>query len=199
MGSRYWIGTIFNWEIPSSLPVGVTWAKGQSEICPTTGRSHIQLVVGLAAPQRLSWLKSNIAVGHWEPTRSKLADEYVHKEATSVPGTRFELGIKAFRRNVATDWDAIRTSAKSGNLDEIPSDIYVRYYNSLSRIASDNATPLALERECHVFWGATGTGKSLRAWTEAGVCAYSKDPRSKWYLLLIKVVWIPRSDACCYG
>lgn len=56
-----------------------------------------------------------------------------------------------------------------------------RYYNSLCRIASDNAKPLAVERTCYVFWGKTGTGKSLRAWTEAGQDSYGKDPRTKWW------------------
>lgn len=40
---------------------------------------------------------------------------------------------------------------------------------------------MSVEREVFVFWGRTGTGKSQRAWNEAGVQAYSKDPRSKWF------------------
>jgi len=32
-----------------------------------------------------------------------------------------------------------------------------------------------------VFWGRTGTGKSRRAWEEAGLSAYSKDPLSKFW------------------
>jgi len=32
-----------------------------------------------------------------------------------------------------------------------------------------------------VFWGVTGSGKSRRAWDEAGMEAYSKDPRSKFW------------------
>lgn len=32
-----------------------------------------------------------------------------------------------------------------------------------------------------MFWGRTGTGKSKRAWEEAGVQAYAKDPRTKWW------------------
>lgn len=32
-----------------------------------------------------------------------------------------------------------------------------------------------------MFWGPTGTGKSHRAWEEAGVEAYSKDPRTKFW------------------
>lgn len=32
-----------------------------------------------------------------------------------------------------------------------------------------------------MFWGATGTGKSRRAWDEAGLSAYPKDPRTKFW------------------
>jgi len=32
-----------------------------------------------------------------------------------------------------------------------------------------------------VFWGDTGTGKSHRAWEEAGCGSYSKDPLTKWW------------------
>jgi len=32
-----------------------------------------------------------------------------------------------------------------------------------------------------VFWGRTGTGKSRRAWDEAGLEAYAKDPATKWW------------------
>lgn len=32
-----------------------------------------------------------------------------------------------------------------------------------------------------VFWGRSGSGKSQRAWTEAGADAYCKDPSTKWW------------------
>lgn len=181
MGSRYWLGTIFRDEPFSELPAGSNWIKGQCEICPTTGRRHVQFVVGFEKQQRLAAVKRYLGEGHYEPTRSVKADEYVHKDATSVPGTRFEFGTKAFRRNVAHDWDQIKALAQSGELESIPSDIYVRYYHALSRIAIDHLQPVAVERNCYVFWGTTGTGKSLRAWSEAGPSAFSKDPRTKWW------------------
>lgn len=38
-----------------------------------------------------------------------------------------------------------------------------------------------MERSCMVFWSPTGSGKSRRAWQEAGVDAYPKNPRTKWW------------------
>jgi hypothetical protein len=32
-----------------------------------------------------------------------------------------------------------------------------------------------------VYWGPTGTGKSRRSWDEAGLDAYPKDPRTKFW------------------
>lgn len=55
------------------------------------------------------------------------------------------------------------------------------YYRSLTAIALDHIQPVAIQRMVFVFWGSTGTGKSRRAWQEAGVQAYCKDPRSKWW------------------
>lgn len=52
---------------------------------------------------------------------------------------------------------------------------------TIRAIASDYDQPQAMLRHACVFWGPTGTGKSRRAWEEAGVHAYPKDPRSKFW------------------
>ena len=41
--------------------------------------------------------------------------------------------------------------------------------------------PIAIERKIKVFWGPTGTGKSRRAWDEAGMDSFPKDPRTKFW------------------
>lgn len=38
-----------------------------------------------------------------------------------------------------------------------------------------------MDRSCVVYVGPTGTGKSHRAWEEAGPDAFSKCPRTKWW------------------
>lgn len=71
--------------------------------------------------------------------------------------------------------------AITNNLEDIPSDIYIRCYNQIKRIAMDHLKPIATEKVVNVFWGGTGTGKSRRAWDEATFDAYGKDPRTKWW------------------
>lgn len=79
------------------------------------------------------------------------------------------------------DWEAIRDAAKRGDLDSIPADLYCRYYGSFKRIATEHLQPVAVERRVVVYWGFTGVGKSRRAWDEAGLEAYPKDPRTKFW------------------
>lgn len=63
----------------------------------------------------------------------------------------------------------------------IPADIRVVRYKTIRAIAVDYCTPQAFERTCTVYYGPTGTGKSRRAWEEAGISAYPKDPRTKFW------------------
>lgn len=96
-------------------------------------------------------------------------------------GTQFDFGAKPIRVNSKTDWESVWVSAKAGDLLKIPARIRVVSYRTLRGIAADYCKPVAIVREVHVFWGPTGTGKSRRAWLEAGDDAYCKDPRSKFW------------------
>lgn len=63
----------------------------------------------------------------------------------------------------------------------IPANVRVVNYRTIRSIASDYSKAVGLERKCMVYWGKTGTGKSRRAWDEAGLDAYCKDPRTKFW------------------
>lgn len=152
---------------------------------PSGGFVHWQLVAYFKSRVRLRTVKSIFGESiHAEPTRSDAAAKYVHKDETSVMGTRFEFGtIPNATRNLRDhkDWEAIKCAARQGRLDDIPPDVYCRNYNTLKRIAVDHMAPVAIERTITVYWGSTGVGKSRLAWDQAGLNAYPKDPRSKFW------------------
>ena len=145
------------------------------------GFVHWQLVVSASTKITLASVRATFGPIHAEPSRSDASRAYCWKEDTRVAGTQFELGELPVRRNSKSDWDAILVAARAGRIESIPADIQVRCYNQLRRIGSDYVQPLPMERSAKVFWGRTGTGKSRLAWEEAGLEAYAKDPRTKWW------------------
>nr|WAE42503.1 MAG: replication associated protein [Cressdnaviricota sp.] len=182
MAARYWILTIPHAQFTPYHVPGVDWLKGQLECGAQDGYLHWQLVISFPRAYRLAGLKKLFGNAlHAEPTRSDAADAYVHKEDTAVAGTKFEFGFKTSRRNRVRDWDAVWESAKRGELLDIPSDIRIRCYSTLQRISKDHLQPVAMERDVQVFWGRTGSGKSRLAWERAGLGAYPKDPRTKFW------------------
>lgn len=177
----YWLCTIPHYAFTPYLPPGVEYIKGQLERGAETGYLHWQLLVVLSKRGTLRTMRQLFGDFNHEQSRSVAADAYVWKEETRVEGTQFELGAKPVRRNKKCDWERVWLLAKSGEFEAIPENVRVQHYRTLRAIRSDYAKSVGMERTCFVFWGATGLGKSLRAWDEAGVDAYPKDPRTKWW------------------
>ncbi|QGH72655.1 MAG: Rep protein [CRESS virus sp. ctczB4] len=177
----FWLLTIPHYGFTPYLPPGCSWIKGQLER-GEGGFLHWQIIVAFQSRCRLRGVKQIFgSEAHCELSRSAAANEYVWKEQTRVEGTPFELGAKPIRRNSQTDWESVWTAAKSRDLEAIPAHTRVLCFRSILSIASYFDTAIAVERSVQVYWGRTGTGKSRRAWEAAGVDAYSKDPRSKFW------------------
>lgn len=168
-----------NMEKPSLLPQGIVYMKGQAER-GEGGFEHWQFVVVTHRKCRASAVKRKFGQSaHVEVTRSAAANEYVWKDDTSMgEETRFEIGTMPIQRNEKKDWEQVWNNAKRGALMEIPADIRVRSYKTLRQIEKDHMDPVAMVRKTVVYWGASGLGKSRRAWYEATFRAYPKSPTS---------------------
>lgn len=177
----YWLLTIPHASFTPYKPPGIQHIRGQLEL-GDGGYLHWQILVAFSRKCRLASVKKTFGTTcHAELSRSEAAADYVWKDDTRVAGTQFELGEPAFRRNDSICWENVRTMARSGRLDDIPASVYVQHYNSLKRISADNLVPTGIQKEVVVYWGRTGSGKSRRAWDEAGLDAYPKDPRTKFW------------------
>lgn len=178
----FWLLTIPQHVFTPFLPQCCKWIRGQLERGGDTGYLHWQLLVAFSSKVSLKGVQECFGSGiHAELSRSESADSYVWKELTYVDGTRFELGCKPIRRNSKIDWENVWEAAKAGNIDGVPASIRVQSYRAIRTIGSDYSKPVPVERTVYVFWGSTGTGKSRRAWDEAGFDAYAKDPRTKFW------------------
>lgn len=180
---RYWLLTIpaADWE-PTELPQGCIYAKGQKEIGANTNYEHWQVLAIFKRGVRLAAVKRAFGQRcHAEPSRSVAAETYVWKQDTRVEGTQFELGQTPFKRNSKTDWDAAKSLAKAGRIDDVPADVFIKYYNTLKTIARDYMGEVADLGSTAGIWihGPPGVGKSHFA-REQYPGAFLK-PQNKWW------------------
>ena len=155
---------------------------GQLEQGENTNYLHWQILCAFKKKASLRTVKECFGDScHAELSRSSAACEYVQKEETRVEGTQFEFGAKPFQRNSKVEWESVWTAAQSGDMAAIPANVRVVNYRTIRAIAADHSRPIGMVRECFVYWGKTGTGKSRRAWDEGGMDSYCKDPRTKFW------------------
>lgn len=179
---RHWLLTIPGDTFVPHLPQEVAYIKGQKECGEQTSYQHWQVYVVFKRSVRITVVKEIFGERcHAEATRSEAARDYVWKQDTRVAGTQFELGVLPLQRNKKEDWRKILDCAKSGLFDQVPPDVLVRYYSNIRKVYYDFMKPEEVVRQVVVYWGPTGVGKSRKAWSEAGVDAFPKNPLTKFW------------------
>jgi len=133
-----------------------------------SGTPHLQGYVSFANPRRFNAIKKTLPVGsHIEAAlgNSQQNFDYCTKdndyfEKGTRPKTAKEGGAMEKKR-----WDDAMQSAKDGRLDDIPTDIRVRYYRTWKQIKSDYMPPVPDADDTTGIWyyGEAGAGKSRTA------------------------------------
>lgn len=165
-----------------------------------SGTPHLQGFVIFKSQQRLSAVKKVLERAHWEPSRgsSSQAADYCKKDGKfeefgALPKSAGEAGGEAEKSR----WDVARKRAAEGNLDEVPSDIYIKYYRTLKEIAKDHMVKPDDASGVTGVWlyGEPGVGKS-RAVAEVFPAAYKK-MQNKWWdgYQNEEVVWLDDFDS----
>jgi len=153
------------------------------EVAPTTGTPHLQGYISFDNPRTLNGIRTLLTGCHIEVARGTSLENFTYCtkggdffERGQRPLTQQEKGAGEKRK-----WDEIWDLAKQNKLEEIESQIKIRYYHTLKRVAQDHMVlPSALESVCGVWiYGSSGSGKSHSAITQ-NPGAYMK-PRNKWW------------------
>lgn len=160
----------FAGRLPGSLILGAIW---QLELCPTTGRRHLQGFVKFKRPVRMQQcidqLKlRGVHVERRHPDSTDLAAiDYASKEDTRLEGP-WRQGKLETARGARNDLAAIHSALRAGASDAALSDdyfgSYLRYYRGISQWRALHAPRRREKTQVIVFHGPTGTGKSQAAW-----------------------------------
>lgn len=154
----------------------------QPEVCPDTGRTHLQLFIQFTRAVRGSHVHSfvcpspefadNCRTFHLEVSRdAESARNYCRKEETRLQGAEAyetgEFATQGKRTDISQVCELVQSGATIREAFELHPSTMVRHYKGI--IAYRNITARNRERapEVRIYWGDTGTGKSRRAFFEA--------------------------------
>nr|UBJ25962.1 replication-associated protein [Sichuan rat gut-associated circular DNA virus 3] len=201
---KNWCGTVFDLEADAWLREGpevwlkhlvdcgtCTYAVGQLEEAPDTGKQHIQCFLQLKKPARLSWLKRHVhETAHWEAMKGTAAEasEYCKKLDTRVLGP-WEFGtITAKGKKMGLDdaVEMVRSGAPIHDIVEAFPAVWVHHGRGLMdvrqrlNLEADRRQIGPEGPEVWVLYGPSGTGKSrtvAHEWPDA----FWKIPGEKWW------------------
>lgn len=167
--ARSWCWTWNNPTTEPVLPTGARYLVFGREI-GESGTPHLQGFITWENQVRLSTCRSFLSQAHWEIARGHpvQAADYCKKDGDFLEyGTPPMTSEQAGNRE-AERWKSAKLAAQENRLDDIPDDIYIRYYRTVKEIAKDHITmPNPLDQLCNEWWhGESGTGKSRKAFDE---------------------------------
>lgn len=152
-----------------------------------SGTFHAQGTIVMSKPMTVYAVKKleSMKRAHVEIMKGRLeqSEAYCSKDGKvemygDRPRTQKEKGDGEVER-----FDLARAAAKEGRFDDIASDIYLRNYSSIHKIARDNLIEPPAREVLENYWifGPSGCGKSVAALEKYGDRAFLKKCDNKWW------------------
>jgi len=142
----------------------IKYLVAQTEICPSTGRRHVQGAVVFSGTTRMAGIKKMMPTAHVEVAKHwEAAMKYCRKEDTRAPGTEpMEYGAlqQGLRSDLVQLTDKIKTGTPMRDIASEHPDTWVRNYKGLGALQALLFPARAIERKVALFWGVTETGKT---------------------------------------
>lgn len=162
----------------------VKYAKWQLEEAPTTKTPHLQVCVIYKEARTISAVIKDFPGAHVEIAKSQDALlHYVSKEGSRLDGP-WEYGeppAQGKRSDLKRAMESAVSGATQLELMESHPTVMARYSTFISTYKkAKTAGVLRKDLQVKVYWGASGTGKSRRAFEEYPN-AYRKANASKWF------------------
>lgn len=195
---RRWCGTLNSspecgwsaWVKQASEKEAVAYIVAQVERGEQTEHEHLQFYMQFSRSVRLNWLKEKIsAEAHWEPARgdAEKARAYCMKQDTRVAGP-WEYGKWAKQgqtRGLVQAAEMITQGAPMREVAEQFPTEYIRHHKGMQSLWAQvrlqhRKIDMEVGPEIWVFYGPTGTGKSMEVyhrWPDA----YRKPANGKWW------------------
>lgn len=171
----------------STIPVHpIRWIGFEEEV-GESGTPHLQGVMVLYTKATLASFKKLDCLkrAHLEVMKGRIehSEVYCSKEGKfesygDKPMSQKDKGECEIKR-----FDDARLAARESRFDDIPSDIYVRHYGALHKIARDSYVEPQARAQLENYWifGPSGCGKSRGALQMYGDRAYLKKCDNKWW------------------
>lgn len=161
-----WVFTLNNYtdeEVAQVATWDTVYHHYGKETAPTTGTPHLQGYAIFKDPCRLAALMKLCPRARWFPAIGTTEDNIVYCSKENL--TQFGTPPKPKGKAEQQRWEDARTAAREGRLDDVPADIYLRYYRTLKEIRKDHmVTPPDADGVTGVwYWGPPESGKSRTA------------------------------------
>lgn len=185
---RDWVFTLNNYtqaEEAAIKKIKCTYLVFGHEIAPETGTPHLQGYIYFQSGKSHRAACKKLPRCFVDGAKGDALSNFVYT-TKSDKDNHFEIGTRPLSQKEKGEtqvkkWDAIKDSAKIGDLDAIPSQIFVQNYRTLKIIGRDyQKAPPDLSHPCGLWiYGESGTGKSHLA--RSLFPGHYKKPANLWW------------------